>query len=138
MERLYNIDFEAIVDAKKENDDRELIRALLNQLGQSIPANCNEYRRDDDRHALFRVAIELVLTAFEGVDCEIKSRISASGRVGSIEIRCYRFAPENPELFKAAILAADSLEIEGSTDGVININLVFFDLKQRVMNGSKN
>ena len=138
MERKYHIDLKDLSDKKREEADAAFIDALLEYLKRADPVDWGNYEKDSTRRELFELTIEMVLRAFEDVDCEISSKITQHGFVGTIAVRCRGFSPSDPELFKAAVLSADSLEMEGNLDGIIEINLTFFNMMKKVRDRSKN
>lgn len=138
MERKYHIDLKDLSDKKKEEEDNAFIGTLIEYLKKADLIDWSDYDKDPTRRELFELAHALVLRAFENVACQIRNKITQRGFVGTITIRCRDFSPSNPELFKAAVLSADSFEVEGKLDGMIEINLTFYNMMKRVRDGSKN
>ena len=138
MATEYQIDLREIDDRRKEEEINVFIEELLKLIQASGVINLEDYERDDVRHELFGYAAGLVTKSLAGYNCNVKTSLGQGGFVGTISITGKHIIPSNGKLFKAAVLASDSLEMEANLDGNIKVNLTFFEMLKKVRDGSKN
>ena len=137
MSKKYKIDLKTNDDVKRGAEDALFIKTLYEMIQSSERINLAEYEIDEERHAVFESAIELIDEIARGSDCRASCSIGQDGFVGTITIACKHFVPD-PVLFKRAVALADSFEIVTYSDGSVEINLTFFKMLTKVRDGSKN
>lgn len=134
----YKVTLRSKDDIEKEAEDDLFFDALFNLIRMSKPIDFSEYKTDESRHELFDNVAGIVLQSLNGEECRVATKIGQGGFVGTVSIMCKHLEPIDHDLFKSAILASDSLEMEADLEGNLVINLTFFDMLKKVSDRSKN
>lgn len=131
MARNYKIDFKKLAEKRSERDLNEFVELLVDYARQLEPIDFGEYESNPNRVALFNATDKIIRRVCKNANCNIESDIGENGLTGTISIKCKQFSPSDQDLFKAAVMAADSLEVEGDLNGGVDINLSFFKMLQK-------
>ena len=131
MAREYKIDFEEIATKRDGKEFSELVELLKRCVEQVEPINFDEYENDPKRFERFEATEKIIRSVCSGNKYKVTSDIGQNGLTGTISIRCKELAPHDLELFKAAVLMADSLEVEGGNNDDVVIDLSFFKMLRK-------
>lgn len=131
MENKYIVDFKKIAEKRENKEFAELIELLIDCASELEPIDFDEYQNDPARFERFDATRRIIDSICASGNYKVRSDISKSGLTGTISIRAKEFSPKNVDLFKAAVLASDSLEIEGGTNDDVVINLSFFNMMHK-------
>lgn len=138
MEREYQVDLKRADEQRREEEIDAFVKTLLELAKESGLINFDEYEKDYVRHELFSHVAKIVRESLIERECSVKDSIGQGGFVGTISITGKQIEPRNDTLFKSAILASDSLEMEADLEGNVVVNLTFFDMLKKVSDWSKN